>query len=58
MRAFDEVIKDAEKVAGVFTFYRTPKNDLWLEVTPEMLRQTYFLEVTAATGLGGFAGGG
>jgi hypothetical protein len=56
-KAFDEVVKDAEKIAGLFTFYRTKKNEVWLEVTPEMLDRPYFLEVTTTTGLGGREGG-
>ncbi|HEU4752894.1 MAG TPA: DUF5117 domain-containing protein, partial [Armatimonadota bacterium] len=56
-KPFDEVVKEAEKIPGLFTFYRTKKNEVFLEVTPEMLERPYMLEVTTASGLGGRQGG-
>lgn len=56
-RAFAAVVDGAEAAEGLFRLYRSPKDDLWLEVTPEMLERTYFLQVTSASGLGGREGG-
>ena len=56
-KPFDEVIKDADRVEGLLNFYRTKKNDLYLEIPPDLLDKPFFMEITSTTGLGGSAGG-
>lgn len=56
-KPFSEVIEEAERIDGLFTFYQGKRGEVWLEAGPEILDRPLFLEVTAATGLGGDGGG-
>src|SRR5262245_37594237 len=51
VRPFQELIKDAEKLAGLFTVYRTEDRTL-LELAPSQLGRTYMLSLTCETGIG------
>lgn len=50
-KPFDEVVKDAAAVKGLFTFYRT-EDKVYLEILPAQLDQMYMLSLTCETGLG------
>ena len=51
----DDVVKGFEKLPGVLTLFRK-KNDLYAEVRPDQLGQTFLLQTTRATGTAGFGG--
>jgi hypothetical protein len=53
LEPFDEVIKDFEKLEGLFTVYRQPeKNTVYLEIKPEQLNRNFFMVATLAAGIG------
>ncbi len=53
LEPFDEVIKDFEKIEGLFTLYRQPeKNTVYLEVKPEQLNRNLLMVATLSSGIG------
>ncbi|MBD2167589.1 zinc-dependent metalloprotease [Calothrix membranacea FACHB-236] len=53
LESFDEVTKDTEKSAGVFTLYRQKeKNKIYLEIQPEQLNKNYLATSTLESGIG------
>lgn len=48
---FDEVTKEAEKIEGLFTFYRK-KDKVYVEIKPEQLGKDYIFTVTLESGIG------
>ncbi|GAB4467630.1 MAG: zinc-dependent metalloprotease [Armatimonadaceae bacterium] len=53
-KTIDELVKDFEKIEGVFTFYRKVENGkdtLYMEVPETALNKMYLLQATASTGL-------
>jgi len=58
-KPFDTVVKDADKIDGLFTFWRrADDNKVWLELKPEQLDQTYLFtsSIARSTGERGFYG--
>ncbi len=54
LQAFDEVIKNTEKITGLFTLYRQQETGkVYLEIQPDQLNQSYLNMVTMESGLGG-----
>ncbi|MBI4161556.1 MAG: zinc-dependent metalloprotease [Acidobacteria bacterium] len=52
-KPFDEVVKDTEKVEGLFTFYlNREEGKFLLEVRPDQLDRTYLLSPTLESGVG------
>jgi Met-zincin/Domain of unknown function (DUF5117)/Domain of unknown function (DUF5118) len=56
-KPFDDVIKEAKPIKGLFTFYQTDEK-VYLEILPEQLDKVYMLSLTCESGLGegGFYG--
>ncbi|MCF4968675.1 zinc-dependent metalloprotease [Nostoc sp. CMAA1605] len=53
LEAFDEVIKDTEKIDGLFTLYRhKEKNKIYLEIKPEQLNKNFLATTTLESGIG------
>ena len=53
LEAFDEVVKDSQKLEGLFTLYHNQeKNHIYLELKPEQLNRNYLCLVTLSTGIG------
>ncbi|NWF60181.1 MAG: zinc-dependent metalloprotease [Fischerella sp.] len=53
LKAFDEVVKDTKKQQGLFTLYRSKKNNkLYLEIKPEQLNQNFLATATLESGIG------
>lgn len=53
LKPFDEFVKDAEKLEGLFTIYRQEKkNKIYLEIKPEQLQKNYLGVITLSTGIG------
>ncbi len=53
LKRFEEVVKDAEKLEGLFTVYRQDKKGkLYLEIKPEQLDKNYLGVITLSTGIG------
>ena len=50
-KPFAEVVKDAQVIKGLFTFYQTDEKVL-LEIQPEQLDKMYMLSLTCESGLG------
>jgi len=51
-RPFDDVVKDAEKVEGLFTLYKSKEGDhLYAEIRPDQFNQTLLVPVTIARGM-------
>lgn len=53
IKKYDDIIKDAEKSEGYFTFYKKIKDgktDVYLELQPGQLGKYWFLEATLRTG--------
>lgn len=48
-KSFDDIIKDMEKIEGIFTLYHK-KNDLYMEIDPAQLDKLYLLQCTFNTG--------
>lgn len=52
-KAFKEVIKDFQKIEGLFTFYtKADENKVYMEITPEQFEQTYMCNITRSAGDG------
>lgn len=52
-KPFEEVVKDAEKLEGLFTVYRQEKKGkIYLEIKPEQLQKNYLGVITLSTGIG------
>ena len=53
LQPFAQVIKNTEKLEGLFTLYRNKKTDkIYLEVKPEQLNKNYLGTVTIESGIG------
>ncbi|MBD1846180.1 zinc-dependent metalloprotease [Cyanobacteria bacterium FACHB-63] len=53
LRPFDEVIKDATPLKGLFTLYRNEKSGkLFAEIMPEQLDRNFFAAMTLESGVG------
>lgn len=55
-KTIDELVKDYEKLPGLFTVYRKKeagRETMYLELREDQLGQLYFLQATASTGTGG-----
>lgn len=53
MEDFDEVVKDAKKIPGLFTLYRNQeKNKIFLEIKPEQLNENFLATATLESGIG------
>ena len=51
--AFESIIKGADKVEGLFTFYiHNDRNQVFMEVTPEQFNELYMVNITRETGDG------
>ena len=50
---FDEIVKDTEKLEGMFTLYRNKeKGKVYLEIKPEQLNKNFLGTVTMESGIG------
>ena len=50
---FDDVVKDTEKMEGIFTIYRQKEqNKIYLEIKPEQLNKNYLATATLESGIG------
>ncbi|MBD2778080.1 zinc-dependent metalloprotease [Iningainema tapete] len=50
---FDRVVKDTQKLQGLFTLYRNKeKNKIYLEIKPEQLNKNYLATATLESGIG------
>lgn len=50
---FDEVVKGAQRIDGLFTLYRNQqKNKIYLEVKPEQLNKNFLATATLESGIG------
>jgi hypothetical protein len=57
-KTIEEVVKDYEKIEGLFTLYRKKeagKDTIYMEVREEQLDRLLLLQVTQSTGTGGYA---
>ncbi len=53
LQPFEQVVKDAQKLEGLFTLYRNPAtNKVYLEITPQQLTKKFLCFVTLESGLG------
>lgn len=53
LQPFDAVVKDAQKLEGMFTLYRNKATDkVYLEIKPQQLTKKFLCFVTLASGLG------
>jgi Met-zincin/Domain of unknown function (DUF5117)/Domain of unknown function (DUF5118) len=53
LQPFEEVVKDAQKLDGMFTLYRNKATDkVYLEIKPQQLTKKFLCFVTLASGLG------
>jgi Met-zincin/Domain of unknown function (DUF5117)/Domain of unknown function (DUF5118) len=53
LEPFDDVIKDTQKLNGLFTLYRQKdKNKIYLEIKPEQLNNNYLATATLESGIG------
>ncbi|MEG3941293.1 zinc-dependent metalloprotease [Microcoleus sp. S36b_A3] len=53
LQPFDQVVKDAQQLEGLFTLYRNQAtNKVYLEITPQQLDKKFLCFVTLASGLG------
>lgn len=53
LQPFEEVVKDAQKLEGMFTLYRNKATDkVYLEIKPQQLTKKFLCFVTLASGLG------
>ncbi|MBE9122248.1 zinc-dependent metalloprotease [Tychonema sp. LEGE 07199] len=53
LQPFEQVVKDAQKLEGLFTLYRNQANNkVYLEITPQQLDKKFLCFVTLASGLG------
>ncbi|GIV14956.1 MAG: hypothetical protein KatS3mg022_0391 [Armatimonadota bacterium] len=57
-KSIEEVVKDYEKIEGVFTLYRKKeagKDTIYLEIREDQLDRLMLLQVTQSTGTGGYS---
>ncbi len=57
-KSIEEVVKDYEKIEGVFTLYRKKeagKDTLYMEIRNDQLNRLMLLQVTQSTGTGGYS---
>ncbi|WP_413176038.1 zinc-dependent metalloprotease [Anabaena azotica] len=53
LEAFDEVVKDYQKLEGIFTLYRQKdKNKIYLEINPAQLQKNFLATATLESGIG------
>ncbi|MEC4818389.1 MAG: zinc-dependent metalloprotease [Scytonema sp. PMC 1069.18] len=53
LESFDKVIKDTEKLEGLFTLYRNKEeNKIYLEIKPEQLNKNFLATATLESGIG------
>ncbi|AFZ55959.1 zinc-dependent metalloprotease [Anabaena cylindrica FACHB-243] len=53
LESFDEVVKDSQKLEGLFTLYRQKeKNKIYLEIKPEQLQKNFLATATLESGIG------
>lgn len=53
LQPFDEVVKNTEKLQGLFTLYRNQEmGKIYLEIQPEQLNKNYLNTVTLESGIG------
>lgn len=53
LEPFDDVIKDTQKLDGLFTLYRNKeKNKVFLEIKPEQLNKNFLTTATLESGIG------
>jgi hypothetical protein len=53
LQPFEQVVKDAQKLEGLFTLYRNQAtNKVYLEIQPQQLDKKFLCFVTLASGLG------
>lgn len=53
LEQFNELVKDAEKLEGMFTLYRQKeKNKIYLEIKPEQLQKNFLATATLESGIG------
>ncbi|WP_016875652.1 zinc-dependent metalloprotease [Chlorogloeopsis fritschii] len=53
LEAFSEVVKDTQKIEGLFTLYRNKeKNKIYLEIKQEQLNKNYLATATLESGIG------
>ncbi len=53
LQSFNEIIKDTQKSAGLFTLYRQKETGkIYLEIKPEQLNKNYFASITMESGIG------
>ena len=50
-KPFDEIVKEAKEIKGLFTLYRTEEK-VYLELLPAQLGKIYMVSLTCDTGLG------
>ena len=51
--AFESIIKGADKVEGLFTFYiKNDKNQVYMELNPKQFNRIYMVNITRETGDG------
>jgi Domain of unknown function (DUF5118) len=50
-KPFADVVKEAEVIKGLFTFYKT-EDKVFLEIQPDQFDKTYMLSLTCESGLG------
>ena len=53
LEEFDEVVKETEKLEGIFTLYRQKENNkIYLEIQPEQLNKNFLTTATLESGIG------
>ncbi|WP_017319128.1 zinc-dependent metalloprotease [Mastigocladopsis repens] len=53
LEPFDKVVKDTQRVQGLFTLYRDKeKNKIYLEIKPEQINKNYLATATLESGIG------
>lgn len=53
LEEFDDVVKDTQKLEGIFTLYRHKENNkIYLEIQPEQLQKNFLATATLESGIG------
>ncbi|QYX32160.1 zinc-dependent metalloprotease [Sphaerospermopsis torques-reginae] len=53
LEEFDDVVKDTQKLEGIFTLYRHKENNkIYLEIQPEQLHKNFLATATLESGIG------
>ncbi|MBD2146729.1 zinc-dependent metalloprotease [Sphaerospermopsis sp. FACHB-1194] len=53
LEEFDDVVKDTQKLEGIFTLYRQKENNkIYLEIKPEQLNKNFLATATLESGIG------